>query len=66
MAQHVDASVATEIQVIDKDAPTAIAAAAKKLKANLIVMGSVSRSGLPGYLLGNTAEKCSARPIVRC
>jgi nucleotide-binding universal stress UspA family protein len=31
--------------------------AAKKLDAGVIVMGSVGRRGIPGFLIGNTAEK---------
>ena len=57
VAQHVDASIATELHVVNENAATAIADAAEKFAADLVVMGSVSRSGLPGYLLGNTAEK---------
>jgi universal stress protein E len=40
------------------DAPPAIgiAQAARALKADLLVMGAVSRSGLQGLLIGNTAE----------
>lgn len=34
-----------------------IVQAAKKLDASLIVMGSVGRRGIPGFLIGNTAEK---------
>jgi universal stress protein E len=34
-----------------------IGQAAKKLDAGLIVMGSVGRRGIPGFVIGNTAEK---------
>lgn len=34
----------------------AIPALAKQLKADLVVMGTVGRSGIPGLLMGNTAE----------
>lgn len=30
---------------------------AKRVNADLIVMGSVGRTGLPGFIIGNTAEK---------
>jgi len=30
---------------------------AKKLKADLIVMGTVGRTGVPGFIMGNTAEE---------
>lgn len=35
----------------------AISNLAKKKHAELIVMGTVARTGIPGYLIGNTAEK---------
>jgi nucleotide-binding universal stress UspA family protein len=34
-----------------------IDAAARRLEADLIVMGSQGRTGIPGFLIGNTAEK---------
>lgn len=34
--------------------------AAKKLEADLVALGTVGRSGIPGMLLGNTAEKVLA------
>jgi nucleotide-binding universal stress UspA family protein len=34
----------------------AIPAVANELKADLVVMGTVSRTGIPGLLIGNTAE----------
>lgn len=33
-----------------------VPALAKELKADLVVMGTVSRTGIPGFLIGNTAE----------
>jgi len=30
---------------------------AKKIKADLIVMGTVGRTGIPGFIMGNTAEE---------
>ena len=33
-----------------------IPALAKKIKASLVVMGTVARTGIPGFLMGNTAE----------
>lgn len=33
-----------------------VPALAKALKADLVVMGTVSRTGIPGFLIGNTAE----------
>jgi universal stress protein E len=43
---------------IGADAPThAILAGAEKLSPDLVVLGSVGRSGLAGLLVGNTAER---------
>ena len=39
------------------DAEKRIPSIANKIKADLVVMGSVGRKGLNGFLLGNTAEK---------
>lgn len=33
-----------------------IAASATELKADLVVMGTVARTGIPGFIIGNTAE----------
>ena len=46
-----------EIQLVKGDPKTAIPAAIRALKADILVMGTVSRSGLSGLLLGNTAEE---------
>ena len=44
-------------QVIDSDPEFAIPHVAKKLGADLVVMGAVSRSGLKRVFIGNTAER---------
>jgi nucleotide-binding universal stress UspA family protein len=33
-----------------------IPALVKELKIDLVVMGTVSRTGIPGFIIGNTAE----------
>ncbi|TNE58157.1 MAG: hypothetical protein EP340_06225 [Alphaproteobacteria bacterium] len=38
------------------DAGTELPRVAKEIKADLIVMGTLARTGLPGVLMGNTAE----------
>lgn len=45
------------LQLAKGDPAKAIAAAAKKLDADLTVLSTVGRSGLAGLLVGNTAEK---------
>jgi nucleotide-binding universal stress UspA family protein len=34
----------------------AVPALAKELEADLVVMGTVARTGIPGFIIGNTAE----------
>jgi universal stress protein E len=43
--------------VVDSDPATAIPAVARKVGADLVVMGAVSRSGLKRVFIGNTAER---------
>ncbi len=38
------------------DARTAVAEQAKKVKADLVIMGTVARTGIRGLIIGNTAE----------
>lgn len=41
----------------------ALLALERTLHADLVVMGTVSRGGIPGFLLGNTAEKVLPRTV---
>jgi universal stress protein E len=43
--------------LVDRDPVAAIAAVARKIRADVVVMGAVSRSGLKGLFIGNTAER---------
>jgi universal stress protein E len=43
--------------VIDRDPSTGITAVAKKINADVVVMGALSRSGIKRLLIGNTAER---------
>jgi nucleotide-binding universal stress UspA family protein len=54
---HVDPAVPAECRLAEGEAWRAIAAAARRHAVDLIVMGSVGRTGVPGFLIGNTAEK---------
>jgi len=43
---------------VGQDSPShAILAGVKHCRADLVVMGTVSRSGIPGLFVGNTAER---------
>ena len=44
-------------QLVDSDPVFAIPHVAKKIGADLVVMGAVSRSGLKRIFIGNTAER---------
>ncbi|HYJ40526.1 MAG TPA: universal stress protein [Steroidobacteraceae bacterium] len=43
--------------VIDRDPVTGISTVARKVRAEVVVMGAVSRSGLKRIFIGNTAER---------
>ncbi len=45
-----------QIKLVKDKAPKAITALADEIEADLIVMGTVGRTGLPGLIIGNTAE----------
>jgi len=47
----------SRIHLLKGEADVLIPQAAKKEKIGLIVMGTVSRTGISGFLIGNTAEK---------
>jgi len=49
--------VTAAIHVVQGTPWKVICATAKRLAADLIVVGSVGRSGIPGMLVGNTAER---------
>jgi nucleotide-binding universal stress UspA family protein len=45
-----------QIHLVKGGARKEIPALAKRLGADLVVMGTVARTGIPGFLIGNTAE----------
>lgn len=42
--------------LVKGDARKEIPLLAKKIEADLVVMGTVARTGVPGFIMGNTAE----------
>jgi nucleotide-binding universal stress UspA family protein len=58
---HVPAEVAVREHLALGAPWDRITAAARRTKADLIVMGSVGRTGIPGFVIGNTAEKVLRR-----
>lgn len=50
-------AICDDIHITAGNPAEEIASVASKIKADLVIMGSVGRTGLKGLLLGNTAEK---------
>lgn len=46
-----------ELHLIKGDARDVVPQCARKVGAELIIMGTVGRSGIPGFFIGNTAEQ---------
>jgi universal stress protein E len=46
-----------KVHILEGDAEELIPGTASKKKVDLVVMGTVCRTGLPGFFIGNTAEK---------
>lgn len=45
-----------QIHLVNGWARKEIPALIKKIKADLVVMGTMARTGIPGFIMGNTAE----------
>jgi len=60
LREHIGAEaykyLSPQVHMLRGEAKIVIPKLAKKLKADLIVMGTVARSGIPGFIIGNTAE----------
>jgi nucleotide-binding universal stress UspA family protein len=52
---------AAEFHVVSEDATDAVQRSSSRFAADLVVMGTLSRGGIPGLLLGNTAERLLGR-----
>ncbi len=46
----------TEVSLVKETASKAIGSLSEAVKADRIVMGTVGRTGIPGLIIGNTAE----------
>ncbi len=53
-----------KVHLLKGDSGDVISALARKKRVELIVMGTVARTGIPGFFIGNTAEKTLA--VVDC
>jgi len=45
-----------QLHLIKDRAQNAIPVKARELNVDLIIMGTVARTGIPGYFIGNTSE----------
>jgi len=57
LAQHDLSQLRTKTHLLKGTPAKVIPAVAKKSRAQLVVMGTVARTGIPGFLIGNTAER---------
>ena len=62
--QHVPAGLRPRLHLVRGEARDVIPHVAAKNKVDLIVMGTVARTGIPGFFIGNTAE--AVLQHVRC
>ena len=53
-------ALAAKAHLLKGDPGDVIPALAQKKRVELIVMGTVARTGIPGFFIGNTAEKTLA------
>ena len=60
LSQHDLQNIKAKIHLQKGDAGDVIPALAQKKRIQLIVMGTVARTGIPGFIIGNTAEKTLA------
>ncbi len=58
LATHTDGTA--KVHVVKGNADWVIPRISKAEKIDLLVMGTVCRTGIPGFLIGNTAEKVLA------
>lgn len=61
LAKYDLSEMSSHIHLLKGDAADVIPAVAMKTNAELVVMGTVARTGIPGLLIGNTAERILGR-----
>ena len=64
LAKHADGTAM--VHLIEGDADDVIPQFTRDQSVDLLVMGTVCRTGIPGFFIGNTAEKILDEVIVRC
>ena len=53
-------NLSAKIHLLKGDPSDVVPALAKKKRVELVVMGTIARTGIPGFFIGNTAEKTLA------
>jgi nucleotide-binding universal stress UspA family protein len=54
---HVPEGQNVAVRLVQGEAAGAITRAARRCNADLVVMGTMARAGIPGFLLGSTTER---------
>ena len=57
LARHDFQGLTVKVHLLKGDAGEVIPVVAQKKRVELVVMGTVARTGIPGFIIGNTAEK---------
>jgi len=57
LSKHDMTGLVSRVHLIKGEAGKVIPSLVKKKQADLVVMGTVARTGIPGFFIGNTAEK---------
>ena len=57
VAKYDLAQISNKVHLLKGDPASVISGLTKKTRAELVVMGTVARTGIPGFLIGNTAER---------
>jgi len=61
LAKYDFGGLKTKVHLLKGDPADAISSVAKKSRVELVIMGTVARTGIPGFFIGNTAEKTLSR-----
>jgi nucleotide-binding universal stress UspA family protein len=64
LREFADAGPSLRVHLVKGRATDVVPAVARRVRADVVVMGTVARTGVSGFLMGNTAEEILGR--VRC
>ena len=57
LSQHDFQDINVKVHLLKGEPGDLIPLTAEKKRVELIIMGTVARTGIPGFIIGNTAEK---------